>query len=80
MRKVSAVSEVEAHEGVAWLKHCEQYCSIGLCARVRLHVGIFSAEEFANTVDSELFYLVNNAATAVVALAGIALGILVGEV
>ena len=80
MREVTAVCKVEAHECVSWLKHCEQHCSIGLCARVRLNIGIFSAEEFANSVDSKLFHLVNNAATAVVALAGITLGILVGEV
>src|SRR5574344_985461 len=74
------MSEVEAHECVAGLQYSKQNGSVCLCARVWLHVGILSSEEFAYTVDGELLHLVNHTASAIVALARITLGILVGEV
>ena len=74
------MSQVETQECVAGLEHCEQHGGVGLCARVRLHVGIFSTEELAHTVDGELFYLVNHLAAAIVTFAWIAFGIFVGEV
>ena len=52
---------------------------VGLGARVRLHVDVLGAEELLGPVDGELLGDVDELAAAVVALARIALGVLVGE-
>jgi hypothetical protein len=80
VREVTALVEVETHEGVAGLQHSEQHSLIGLCTGVRLNVGILSAEELLDALDGEVLYLVYHLATAIVTLAGQTLGILVGEV
>ena len=46
---------------------------------MRLHVGVFGPVDFLYTVDSELLHLVDNLASAIVAVSGIAFGIFVGE-
>ncbi len=79
MGEVAAVVEVHAQECVAGLEHGLEHCHVGLCARVGLHVGIFSTEELAEALDGEAFCLVDHLAAAVVAVAGIAFGIFVGE-
>src|SRR5581483_9574601 len=52
---------------------------VGLRAGVGLHVGMFRAEEFLRALDRDGLDDVGRAAAAVVALAGIALGVLVRE-
>ena len=80
MREVTAMSQVQTHEGVAGFQHGQQHCGIGLSARVGLHVGILGIKELLHTVNGQLLHLVHHTATAVVALARIALGILVGQI
>ena len=46
---------------------------------MRLHVGVFGAEEFLGAIDGKLLDLVGVLATPVVALAWVALGVFVGE-
>ena len=84
VREVAAVGEREPHERVAGLQDREEDRGVGLGARVRLHVdghldagGL--AEELLGALDREALDLVDEFAAAVVALAGIALGVLVGE-
>ena len=79
MREVAAVVEVQAHEGVAGIQAGKEHGGVGLCAGVRLHVGIFGSKEFADTVYCQLLYLVNNLTSTVVAVARISFSILVGE-
>ena len=52
---------------------------VGGSAGVRLHVGVFGAEQFLGAIDGELLDFVGVFAAAVVALAGIAFGVFVGE-
>src|SRR5690606_4068392 len=52
---------------------------VGRGARVRLDVREARAEEFLESVDRDLLDLVDELASAVVALAGVTLGVLVGE-
>ena len=52
---------------------------VGLRARVRLHVRVLGAEQLLGAVDRELLGDVDELAAAVVALAGVALGVLVRE-
>ena len=79
VRQVTAVSEVKPEDGVARLEAREHDCRIRRGARVRLHVGPRGAEKFAQAVDRELLHLVHKLTSAVVALAGKALGVLVGQ-
>ena len=74
-------AEVEAHgeQRVAGLGQGEVGRHVGLRAGVRLDVGVLGAEELLGPVDGELLDLVHHLAAAVVALARVALGVLVGE-
>ncbi len=77
--QVAAVGEVHAHEGVAGLEHSLERGQVGGSAGVGLDVGMLSAEQLAGALTGDLFGLVDAVAAAVVALAGIALGVLVGK-
>ena len=80
MRQVTTLVEVQAHKGIAGLQYGQQHCCVGLGARVGLHVGKLSAEELLHSLACEVFRLVHNLAAAIIAVAGQALGILVGHV
>ena len=77
--KVSSVSQVETHEGVAGLEACHEYSHIRLCAGVRLNIGKLSTVKLFKTVDGQLLHLVYNLTAAIVAGSGITLGVLVGQ-
>ena len=79
VRQVSAVGQVEPEHRVARLERGEIDRRVGLRAGVRLHVGVLGAEELLGPIDGQLLDDVDELAAAVVALAGIALGILVRE-
>ena len=79
VREVAAVREVEAHDGVAGLQHGRVGRLIGLRAGVRLHVDVLRFEEFFRAVAGEVFHFIGEFAAAVIALAGIAFGVFVGE-
>ena len=61
------------------LSKAEEHGLVGLRAGVGLHVGVLGAEQLLDAVDRELLDDVDVLAAAVVALAGVALGVLVGE-
>ena len=65
------MSPGETHGGVGGL--------IGLRAGVRLHVDVLGAEELLGALAGQVLDDVGELAAAVVALAGIAFGVLVGE-
>ena len=77
--QVPAHGEVHAHDRVAGLEHREVDGHVGLRAGVRLDVGVVGAEQLARAVAREVLDDVDLLAPAVVALAGQALGVLVGE-
>jgi hypothetical protein len=77
--QVAAFGQAHAHDRVARLQGGEEHALVGLRARVGLHVGSFGAEQLLDAVDRQLLDDVHVFATTVVALAGIALGVLVGE-
>lgn len=77
MAEVAAVAEVEADKFIARLQTCHEDCHVGLCAAMGLHIGIFGTEKTFYTFTGKLLNLVNHLATAVVAFAGISLGIFV---
>ena len=79
VREVAAFGQAHAHDRVAGLDEAEEHRLIRLRAGVGLDVGELRAEELLAAVDRELLGDVDELAAAVVALAGIALGVLVGE-
>ena len=79
VREVAAVRQVHAEHRVARLEQREVHGHVRLRARVRLHVGVFGAEQRLGAVDGERLDDVDELAAAVVALARIAFGVLVRE-
>ena len=79
VREVPAMRQRHAHELLARRQQHHERREVGLRARVRLHVGVRRAEELLQPVDGELLHLVHHLAAAVVPLARVALGVLVGE-
>ena len=77
--EVAAVGQVHPEHRVARLHRREVHRHVGLRARVRLHVGVVGAEERLGARDRQRLGHVHELAAAVVALAGIALGVFVGE-
>jgi hypothetical protein len=79
VRQMSALGERHAHVGVARLQQREENGLVRLRARVGLHVGVVAAEQFFGARDGERFGLVDEGAAAVIAAAGIAFGVFVGQ-
>ncbi len=77
--EVSAVGEVEAEDGVAGIDDGHVGGGVGLRAGGWLHVGVFGVEELLGAVAGEVLDDIGELAAAVVALAGVAFGVLVGE-
>ena len=71
--------QIQSHKLVARIQYSEEYGGICLCARVRLYIRPFCAEDLLQAVDGDAFALVHYLATAVVTLAGITFSVLVGE-
>ena len=77
VRQVAAVREVHAEHGVAGLQQRQVDAHVGLRAGVRLHVDVIGAEQLLGARDRQRLRDVHEFAAAVIALAGIALGVLV---
>ena len=73
------MGEREAHQRVAGLEQRVVDGGVGLRAGVRLDVGVLGPEQLLGAVDRELLGDVDVLAAAVVALARVALGVLVGQ-
>ena len=71
--------ERHAEDGVARLQQRQVDGLVGLRARMRLHVGVVGAEQLLAAFDRQLLGDVDVFAAAVVALARIAFGVLVGQ-
>ena len=76
---MAAVREVHAENGVAGLQHRHVDGHVRLRAGVRLDVGVVCAEDLLGAIDGQRLGDVDELAAAVVALARIAFGVLVGE-
>ena len=77
--EVSAMGEIQAENRVAGLQDGGVRLHVGLRSGVRLHVGMLGAEQLLRAIARQVLDDVGELASAVVALAGISLGILVGE-
>ena len=79
MGEVAAVGQRQSHQLVPRSQEGVVGGGVGLRAGVGLHVGVLGPEQLARPVDGELLRDVHEFASAVVAPAGKALGVLVGE-
>ena len=79
VRKMAAVGEVQSEDGVAGLNDRGVRRHVGGGTGVRLHVGVLGAEELFGAVARQVLHHVGELASPVVAPAGIAFGVLVGE-
>ena len=77
--QVAALRQIHAHDGVAQIQQSKVDSQIGLCAGMGLDIGILCAEQLAGALNGDVLHLVHIDAAAVVALAGQAFGILVGQ-
>src|SRR5699024_6761693 len=77
--QVAALGQIHAHDGIAHVEQCKVDGQVGLRAGVGLHVGVLRAEQAAGAVNGDLLRLVHIAAAAVIAVAGVTLGVFVGQ-
>ena len=77
--EMAAVIELHAQDPVTGIEQGHVDSGVGLGAGVRLDVGVLGPEQLLRPVDGQLLGHVHVLAAAVVALAGIALRVLVGE-
>ena len=77
--QVAAGGEAHAQDRVARLQQRQQHRLVRLRAGMRLHVGEFAGEQPLRPVDRELLGDIDIDAAAVIAPAGVALGVFVGQ-
>ena len=77
--EVSTVREVQPQDGIAGLNERGVSRHVGGRAGMRLHVGVLGPEELLGAIARQVLDHVGEFASAVIALAGIAFCILVGE-
>ena len=71
--------QIHAQHRVAGLAQRHIHGVVGLGAGMRLHVGKFRAEQLAGPLDGQVLRNIHALAAAVIALAGVALRILIGQ-
>jgi len=79
VREVAARVERHAEYGVTRVQHGVIHRRVRLRPGMGLYVGVAGIEQLFRAVDCELFRNVHEFATAVIALAGVALRVLIGE-
>ena len=77
--EVPTVVEAEPEDRVARLEQRLVHAHVGVGAGMRLHVRVLGAEQLLGALDGERLDVVDDRVAAVVALARISLGVLVGE-
>ena len=79
MRQVATVGKRHSEDRIARLHGCKVHSCIGLTAGVRLYVRHVSVEQFFAAFDGKRLGYIDVLAATVVTLAGVAFGVLVGE-
>ena len=76
---MSSLVELHSHECIARLEQRVEYGKIGLGTGMRLNVGICTAEQFLRAADCQLFDLIDNIASAIVAVKRVAFSVFIGQ-
>jgi hypothetical protein len=77
--EMAAGGEIEAHERIAGSKQRQKYRLVHLAAGIGLHIGESGAEQLFGALDRQRLHHVDEFTAAVIAGAGIAFGIFVGQ-
>ncbi len=77
--QVAAVGEAKAKGFISGFQAGKENGGVGLGTGVGLYVGVFCTEELAKPVDGELLHLVHYFTAAIVAFAGVAFGVFIGQ-
>ena len=77
--QMAAVRKVHAENRIAGFQNREIDRHVGLAPGMRLHIDVLGAEEFFGAIDGEVFDDVDKLATAVIAPAGVAFRVFIGE-
>ena len=79
VRQVSAFSQTHAEERIAGIQQGKKHRLIRLRATIGLNIGSFGTEQFFNAINRQRFDHINKFTAAVIALAGIAFSVFIGE-
>ena len=79
MGQMPTFGQAHAHDGVTWLQKGQKHRFISGRAAMRLHIGRIGAKNLLHAVHRQLLGHVDVFAAAVVALAGIAFGVFIGQ-
>ena len=79
VRQMAAAGKIHAHERIARLQERGIDLQIGLRAGVRLYIGIGRAEQLFRALDRDRLQHIHIIAAAVIALAGVTLGVFVRQ-
>ena len=74
-----ALRKIHSHKSVARFEQGKKGGEVRVCAGVRLHVGVFRAEELFCAFPRDIFNNIHAPASAVITFAGITLGVFVGK-
>ena len=77
--EVTTMAEVESHEGIAGFETRHEDRHVRLCAGVRLHIDVLGVIEHLKTIARDILRDIHYLAASVVTMAGIALGVLIGQ-
>ena len=77
--QVTAMRQAHAQHGIARIQQRHVHRDVGRRTRVRLHVGVIGTEQLLSAFDGQSLGHIDEFAAAVVTLARIAFGVLVGE-
>ena len=79
MRQVTAMGQIHPQNGITWFEEGKISAGIGLCAGMRLHVGMFGPEQRFGPFNRQRFGNIYAFAAAVIAGCRITFGIFVGQ-
>ena len=77
--QVTTRGQRHPQNGVARLEKCLEHRTVGLCAGMRLHVDVSAVKKLFRALNRQRFRDIDEFAAAIVALARIAFGVLVGH-
>ena len=74
-----AIGQIHAHDRITGLKQSEIHSQISLCARMRLYIGVFGAEQFLRPLNGQIFRNIHILTAAVITMSRVAFRIFIGH-
>ena len=77
--QMTAMRKIHTHDSVAWLQEGKINSGVGISARMRLYIGMFSTKKLFGTFNSQSFNFIDVFAATVVTVSGIPFRIFVSQ-